>query len=175
MPLDDRQLSPHFWLSEFTTSQAAARLVLDNTPPPQALANLARLAGLLEVVRQLLGDRPLVISSGYRSEAVNRAVKGAVGSAHLFGCAADFHVPGLSPLEVCRLLVSAPGLGFEQLIDEGDWVHLAVPQYVTADNARTGGQHQVLTAQFNPGGKKTTYLPGLVNAPQSASAQGAEA
>lgn len=122
-------LTPHFSLEELTASQTAARLGLDNTPDEAALANLGRLATALEDVRILLGDRPVLISSGYRSPAVNAAVGGASSSAHTKGLAADFTCPGFgSPLAVCRALEPHfARLGADQTIHEyGAWVHLAV-------------------------------------------------
>jgi hypothetical protein len=119
------RLTPHFDLSEFTTSQTASRKGLDNTPPPEVVARLQDVtAPGLERVRSILG-KPLLISSGYRSPAVNKAVGGSKTSAHMFGYAADFICPGFgTPLDVCRALVNA-GLKFDQLIQEGTWVHVS--------------------------------------------------
>ena len=44
------------------------------------------------------GDDPIIINSGYRSEAVNKAVGGAPNSNHLTGCAVDIHVTGMEQL-----------------------------------------------------------------------------
>jgi len=152
MPSDE-QLSPHFQLSEFLHSQAAARLGLANEPPPAALNNLRRLALGLELVRQALGGVPLLISSGYRSPEVNRAVGGAAASAHLAGLAADFTAPRFGPpREICRALAKA-GIAFDQLICEGTWVHFAI---APAGVQPRGDQ---LTAVFRPG-SPTTYLAG---------------
>jgi zinc D-Ala-D-Ala carboxypeptidase len=121
-------LSPHFTLEELTFSQTASRLGIDNTPTPGALANLHDLAGALEEVRSLFG-RAIIISSGYRSEALNRAVGGSANSAHRLGMAADFTSPPSSPLDLCRMIV-ASDLAFDQLIFEFDWVHFAIgPQF----------------------------------------------
>lgn len=152
--LSDEKLSPHFQLSEFTHSQAAARLGLPNEPGPAALNNLRRLAQHLERVREVLGGVPLIISSGYRSVEVNRAVGGAARSAHLAGLAADFTAPRFgTPREVCRALAKA-GIPFDQLIYEGTWVHFAV---APAGSAPRG---EKLTAVFHAGGP-TTYLGGF--------------
>lgn len=118
-------LTPHFTLDELTASQAAARLGLDNTPPAEMVAALKRTAQLLEEVRTLLG-KPVLVSSGYRSPAVNRAVGGAANSAHMLGCAADFSCPSFgSPLDICREIVRS-NIAFDQLIHEfRAWVHIA--------------------------------------------------
>lgn len=151
MPSDEK-LSPHFQLSEFLHSQAAVRRGLSNAPGPAALNNLRRLAQKLELVRTALGDVPLLISSGYRSPAVNQAVGGASNSAHLSGLAADFTAPGFgSPRDICRVLASKAGISFDQLIYEGTWVHFAI---APAGTAPRGDQ---LTAVFRPGAR-TTYV-----------------
>lgn len=119
-------LSKHFHLSEFTTSQKAARQRLDNTPSWAITGNLERLAATMEKVRPLLGNKPILITSGYRSPAVNRAVGGSRTSAHMRGEAADFICPGFgTPLEICRA-IAASDIGFDQLIEEGTWVHLGI-------------------------------------------------
>jgi zinc D-Ala-D-Ala carboxypeptidase len=93
-------LSAHFSLEEFTASQTASRLGLANTPDSTELANLRRLAAALENVRTLLGGKPILISSAFRSEAVNKAVGGVANSAHAL--AADLISPASgTPLQIC--------------------------------------------------------------------------
>ena len=118
-------LSPHFSLAEFTTSQTAARMGVDNTPSPEIVANLQTTAAVLEQVREIL-KAPILISSGYRCEMLNRLVGGVWNSAHLCGRAADFICPAYgSPLEVCQAIAKS-GLKYDQLIYEmGAWTHLA--------------------------------------------------
>jgi hypothetical protein len=126
------QLSENFTLSELTASETAARLNLDNTAPDTAIANLERLARLLEDVRKILG-KPVMINSAYRGPAVNEAVKGKKTSQHLIGCAADIRVPGMSPDEVCRAIIKSD-IQFDQLIREYDsWTHISVPNEADAN------------------------------------------
>lgn len=140
-------ISPHFTLDEMTVSQLAAREGLDNNPPAEARANLQLLCNSLEQVRALFGA-PVIVSSGYRSPAVNQRIGGARTSQHLQGLAADFTVFGMSPREVVRR-VSESAIPFDQLILEFDnWVHLAVSRGVP--------RRQVLTIRKGSG-----YLPGL--------------
>ena len=87
------QLSPNFSLSELVYSETAEKNGIDNTPPPEIVENLKRLAAGLETVRALLGA-PLEISSGYRCVALNEAVGGSGASQHLLGLAVDFACPG---------------------------------------------------------------------------------
>lgn len=121
------QLTPHFNLDELIVSQTAARQGLDNSLPAHLLPNMRRLAELLETARWLLGGRPIVISSGYRSPAVNALVGGSATSAHMDGRAADFTCPGFGrPAAVAQGLAGSHLL-FDQLILEFDaWVHISV-------------------------------------------------
>jgi hypothetical protein len=120
-------LSPHFALSEFVISQSAARMGIDNTPSAVVITELRMTAELLERVRTILGDHPVLISSGYRSPQLNLAVGGVVDSAHVWGGAADFTVPGFGePLDVIRAIAPhLDALGVDQLIWEyRTWVHI---------------------------------------------------
>lgn len=115
-------LSPHFALEELIATQHRQYA---NLPPPSARAALRDTAQHMEAVRQLLGDRVISVSSGYRSPELNRAVGGAVNSAHMRGRAIDFCAYGFgTPLEVCRT-IAASDLPFDQVIEEGRWTHIA--------------------------------------------------
>lgn len=124
------QLTPHFTLTELTASNTAQREGLDNTPAPEILPRLVLLAQMLERIRTQL-DAPVIVTSGYRSPAVNKAVGGVTSSDHQQGHAADIVAPGYgSPLQVARALaplVSVLGIG--QLIYERVggkyWVHVS--------------------------------------------------
>lgn len=160
----DLALSAHFRLSELTLSQAAVRHSVSNTPNAEQLDNLRRTAAMLEQVRRLLGDKPIVVSSGFRSGAVNALVGGSLQSAHLRGLAVDFTCPSFgTPLQVCRAIV-ASGLAFDQCIYEGTWVHLAAPadgdaaNYAAIDPASC--RRSVLTARFAPNAP-TRYVQGI--------------
>lgn len=146
-------LTDHFVLSEMTQSETAARRGIDNSPSPAIVERLKRTAQTLEQVRTLLGAKPILISSGYRSPALNKAVGGASNSAHVQGLAADFTCPGYgSPLAICKRLVEVR-VEFDQLIQEGTWVHIGLAP------AGQRPRQQVLTAHF--GGGATRYSTGL--------------
>lgn len=86
------KLSPHFQLEEFTRSETAKRLKIDNTPTNEEVKNLQVLCiYLLEPLRNYLG-RPIIITSGYRSAKLNKAVGGATSSYHIRGMAADIRI-----------------------------------------------------------------------------------
>ncbi len=140
-------ITPHFTLAEMTVSQLAAREGFDNSPPPEARANLQLLCNALEQVRALFGV-PIVVSSAFRNERVNRLIGGSPNSQHVQGLAADFTVTELSPRETVRRIMEST-VPFDQLILEfDDWVHMSV--------SRSTPRRQVLT--IHKGGR---YLPGL--------------
>ena len=97
--LDGTRLSPHFTLGELC--KTSAKTADGNIPSHVHVENLRRLCGWLEMLRDEWnrrygeGNDPIIINSGYRSEAVNKAVGGAKGSNHLTGCAADIRVAGM--------------------------------------------------------------------------------
>jgi len=117
-------VTPHFTLAELTVTD---HRTLDNTPDPVALANLQRLAVFLELVKDRLGGRPVMVTSAYRSKAVNDACGSRDTSQHRLGCAADIRVPGMTPDAVVKA-VMASGLAYDQIIREFDaWTHISIP------------------------------------------------
>jgi zinc D-Ala-D-Ala carboxypeptidase len=143
-------LTPHFTLEELTDSQTAARKGIHNVPPDgsQERENLQRTAEMMEKVRTILGGKPILISSGYRSPKVNAAVGGSKTSAHMSGLAVDFSCPGFgTPLAICRKLEPHMGeLGVDQLIHEyNTWVHLGLsagkPRQMTLTIDQAGTRH----------------------------------
>lgn len=124
-------LSPHFTLEELTHSDVGARNGWDNTPSDKEVANLRRLAGLLEKVKEALGGKPVMINSGFRNKQVNDAVGSKDTSQHRIGCAADIRVPGMTPKQVISTCILAK-LPYDQIILEFDsWVHISVPNTET--------------------------------------------
>lgn len=124
------KLTPHFTLFELTRSDTATRLKLDNTPPQELLPRLIRVAEMLERIRTTL-DCPVIVTSGYRASAVNRAVGGVTTSDHSQGHAADFVAPAYgTPYQIAKTLaplVSVLGIG--QIIYERtsrtSWIHVS--------------------------------------------------
>jgi putative chitinase len=118
------QLSEHFSLEELTHTDHRQ---YDNTPTDKELANLVRLANFLEVVKAVLGGKPIVINSAFRSAQVNAAVGSKDSSQHRTGCAADIRVPGMTPDEVVKAII-ASDLDYDQVIREHNrWTHLSIP------------------------------------------------
>ena len=117
-------LTPHFTLEELTHTD---HRTLDNTPNETEQANIQRLAEFLEAVKTLLGGKPIMVNSAFRSKAVNDAVGSKDTSQHRIGCAADIRVPGMTPDQVVRAII-ASDLGFDQVIREFDrWTHVSIP------------------------------------------------
>jgi hypothetical protein len=132
-------LSPNFTLEELTVSQTAVRRGFDNTPNASEIANLVRVAALLEEVRALV-KKPITVNSGFRSKQVNDAVGSRDTSQHRIGCAADIRVPGMTPREVVEACIAA-NIGYDQIIEEfGSWTHISVP-----NTASTAPRRQALT------------------------------
>ena len=121
------RLSPHFTLEELTASEYAVRNGINNEPPWPIVENLRILAAHLEGVRAALGNRPIIITSGYRSPELNEAIGGSPRSKHMQGFAADFICPSYgAPFEICQRIID-DGLAYDQLIHEyGQWVHYGI-------------------------------------------------
>ena len=124
------QITPHFSLEELTASETAERNGWDNNPNGYERENLARLADLLEQVKVVLGGKPIMINSAFRSKQVNDAVGSKDTSQHRLGCAADIRVPGMTPDQVVKAVMIS-GINFDQIIREFDrWTHISVPNTV---------------------------------------------
>ena len=137
--LDGSRLSPHFTLAELC--KTSARTPDGNIPSHVHIENLKRLCGWLEMLRSEWnkrygeGNDPIIINSGYRSPAVNKAVGGVATSNHLTGCAADIRVSGIEQLiRYATILLDVSDESqedFDELLIERSpkgsyWLHFAV-------------------------------------------------
>ena len=133
------RLSEHFTLGEMC--KTSAKTADGNIPSHVHIENLRRLCGWLEMLRDEWnrrygeGNDPIIINSGYRSEAVNKAVGGVKGSNHLTGCAADIRVAGMEQaLRYAVILLDISDQSredFDELLLERSprgtyWLHFAV-------------------------------------------------
>lgn len=117
-------MTPNFTLAELTVTDHRE---FKNEPNPSEIANLQRLAGLLEQVKVAIGGKPVMVNSAFRSKQVNDAVGSKDTSQHRLGCAADIRVPAMTPDAVVKAIIAAT-LPFDQLIREFDrWTHISVP------------------------------------------------
>lgn len=129
--MKDLQLTPHFRLSEFTRSAVALELGIDNRLEPSRPEHQPLITNLCELCVHILEpfrtafNQPIVINSGYRCPALNRAVGGSPQSQHLKGEAADLFWP--NDLTVHHWLI---------------WLHQHAPydQLILERNPRTGVQ-----------------------------------
>jgi hypothetical protein len=133
-------LSENFTLEELTHTDHRE---LDNIPTDHekcivdgkeeiidAIANLPRLADFLEEVKKVLGGKPIMVNSAFRSETVNNAVGSKNTSDHRRGCAADLRVPGMTPDEVTKAII-ASDLPYQQVIREFDrWTHVSMVTHI---------------------------------------------
>lgn len=153
---EERFMTPekHFTLEEFTRSATAKERMIDNKVPVLFIKNAYFTLAKMEEVRTNLNDNPIIITSGYRSEALNKAVGGASSSQHMKALAVDFVCPKFgTPFEICLKLIES-GMIFDKLICEfGRWVHIGFKEKITENRM------QVLTAKKKDG--KTVYLNGL--------------
>ena len=117
-------LTEHFTLEELTITDHRE---FKNEPNSNEIANLQRLAELLEQVKVAIGGKPVMVNSAFRSKQVNDAVGSKDTSQHRLGCAADIRVPGVTPDQVVKAIMAAK-LPFDQLIREFDrWTHISIP------------------------------------------------
>ena len=119
----------HFKLREFVKSSTAKRLGISNIPNSEEIDNIEKLVvNILDPLREAYG-KPIIITSGFRCEELNRAVKGVSNSQHRTGQAADIITVEDTSEENKKLfdLIIALNLPFDQLINEHnfDWIHVS--------------------------------------------------
>ena len=120
-------LTPNFTLEDLTHTDHRE---FDNAPNDAELANLVRLADFLEQIKSVLGGKPIMVNSAFRSKQVNDAVGSKDTSQHRIGCAADIRVPSMMPDQVVKAII-ASGIGYDQVIREFDrWTHVSIPNTV---------------------------------------------
>ena len=113
---------------------------IENVPNEAQVENLKRVCRWLERLRKRWndkygdGDDPIIINSGFRSAAVNKAVGGAPTSNHLTGCAVDIRCIGMKQaLRYASILLDISDMSredFDELLIEQKrsviWIHFAV-------------------------------------------------
>jgi hypothetical protein len=158
------KLSKYFTLEEFCKSQTAVRKGINNMPPAEfadeLIGNMRALArNVLDPIRENYA-RPVILSSGYRSPALNKAVNGSPKSQHCWGEAADTEVQGIGNPTLARWIIK--NVEFDQVILEfynplegpnSGWVHVS--------HVRNRPNRRKVTTAIIRGGK-TVYLDGLV-------------
>jgi zinc D-Ala-D-Ala carboxypeptidase len=150
------KLSEHLDLSEVTRSDSAKRKGISNEPTPEHLENFKKLAeNIFEPIRKHFG-KPIHLSSGYRSKALNAAIGGSATSQHCTGEAIDIDMDGSANGVTNKMVFDyiKANLNFDQLIwefgtkDAPDWVHVSYES--------TGKQRKQVLRAVKAGGK-TSY------------------
>ena len=119
----------YFTLNELIKSDAARRSKINNTPNKQEENNLIALVeNILDPLREAYG-KPIIVTSGFRCERLNKLVNGSKTSQHRTGQAADIRTVEDTVEENKKIfdLAQELNLPFDQLIDEYnfDWVHVS--------------------------------------------------
>ena len=122
-------LSNNFALKEFTESVTAIRNSVDNSPTPEHIRNIQLLVKfVLQPLREAL-NKPIKVTSGYRSESLNKLIGGSKRSQHCKGQASDiqFKVDGVMDNKIIWNKVIELGLPFDQMINEFEysWIHIS--------------------------------------------------
>ena len=150
------QLSKNLSLAEVMRSETAKRNGISNMPTPEHIENFKKLAEkVFQPIREHFG-KPIHISSGYRSAALNKAVKGSLSSQHCTGEAIDIDMDGTDITNAQIFNYIKDNLEFDQLIWEfgtdanPDWVHVSYES--------TGKQRKQILKAVKKGGA-TSYVP----------------
>jgi hypothetical protein len=150
------QLSENLSLAEVIRSETAKRKGVTNMPTPEHIANFKKLAeNIFQPIRKHFG-KPIHISSGYRSDALNKAIGGSKTSQHCKGEAIDIDMDGSSITNAQVFNFIKDNLNFDQLIWEfgtdknPDWVHVSYNS--------TGKQRKQILKALKVNGK-TSYAP----------------
>ena len=114
----------YFTIEELTKSETANRLNINNQPSKEVIDNLNKLINYLNPIREEW-NKPIYVTSGYRSQELNSVVKGSKTSSHLLGLAVDLWVPNL--YQFWDFLTNyLKDKSFDQLILEPNWIHLGI-------------------------------------------------
>ena len=150
------QLSTNLSLAEVTRSETAKRKGISNMPTAEHIENFKKLAAnIFQPIREHFG-KPIIISSGYRSAELNKAIGGSLSSQHCSGEAIDIDMDGTDITNAQIFYYIKDNLNFDQIIWEfgtdtnPDWVHVSFA-------ANRSQRKQMLVAKKVNG--KTTYIP----------------
>jgi hypothetical protein len=149
------QLSKNLALAEVTRSETAKRNGISNMPTPEHIENFKKLAeNVFQPIREHFGV-PIHISSGYRSKALNTAVKGSLSSQHCTGEAIDIDMDGTDITNAQIFHFIKDNLNFDQLIAE--FPVNSNPAWVHVSYESTGKQRKQILVAKKVGGA-TKYI-----------------
>ena len=122
-------MTEHFTLNEFLRSDTASRYKIDNAPNKEQLENIEFVARQLEIIRSYY-NKPMFISSGFRTKELNTLLKGSKTSQHMQGLAVDINLKSKEENKIffnlVNKLIQEKKIKVYQLIDEYNykWVHI---------------------------------------------------
>lgn len=150
------KLSANFTLEEMTKSQVASRQGINNNPNATQIDALKELCiNVLQPIRSYF-DKPVIISSGFRSCELCIAIGSSIHSQHCKGEAADFEIVGVDNKDLFDYIKN--NIEFDQMILEfyeggnSGWVHVS---YVSPKENRK----QTLRAYRDEETQKVRYQP----------------
>ena len=134
-------MGKHFTTEELCKSSTAEKHSIDNRPPNPAIKSNIEffIQYCLDPIRDKY-RKPIYVSSGYRSQELNKLVKGARNSQHLTGLAADIYVKDESNINLVPAIVSTDR--YDQIIiEKGD---LCNPRWIHVSYSRIHNRKQIL-------------------------------
>ena len=147
-------VSKNITYKEATHSTTAKRLGIDNTPNAEQFSNMVYVAeNVFQPIREHFGT-PIYVSSFFRSDGLNKAIKGSINSTHKKGEAMDLDADvygGVTNAQIFNYIKD--NLEFDQLIwefgtdEEPAWVHVSL--------SKRNNRNQILRAYKVDG--KTKY------------------
>ena len=126
-------MSKNFSLNEFLRSDNATRYKIDNKPNEEQLENIEFVARQLEIIRSYY-NKPIIISSGFRTKELNDLLKGSKTSQHMQGLAVDINLKTKNENKIffnlVNKLIQEKKIKVYQLIDEKNysWIHIGFSQ-----------------------------------------------
>lgn len=127
MNTQDPYISDHFSYAEVIHSTEAARRAVDNSLPDNLIPVVQKTAAMMEKIRIILGNKPISVTSWYRSQTLNHIIGSFPTSQHILGEAVDFICPAFgNPAEIVRAIVANKDIiRYDQVIYEHTWVHVS--------------------------------------------------
>ena len=127
--MNNMQLTPHFTLEELATTSLAAYKSKNIKEAKRKMGKMYMLAGFAERIREIIGY-PLIVTSGYRCDELNKAVGGALVSQHTL-CEAIDIVCKENKVETMFQKIKNSDLKYGQMIIEtnkagSEWLHISI-------------------------------------------------
>lgn len=138
-------MGKYFTIGEMCVSASHPKLVVIPENGTSIYNNLTYLIERLDKIREKWGG-PIIVTSGYRSPALNKTISGSKTSAHLTGMAADIHPKSGNIMDLAALIATME-MDFDQLILEKTTVRngeIISCQWLHVGFSRTKNRNQIL-------------------------------